>query len=183
MTVFCAIGRMKKYFWVWPSLFCDFCRYLWEGLISRWRSCQSFHRQTPMRTTRITSILLLREADMSNVFQDIKDRVDLKELVRYYGLDVNCLSCARLAVLPAARFTTRERPALRSMKTISIVSGAVLTEITSTLYKSCSEERTSKQQSVSVTTSGLTSLIRNLPLLSSRGSNKRTSWICGCSRR
>ncbi len=26
---------------------------------------------------------------MSNVFQDIKDRVDLRELVRYYGLDVN----------------------------------------------------------------------------------------------
>ena len=26
---------------------------------------------------------------MSNLFQDIKDRVDLRELVRYYGLDVN----------------------------------------------------------------------------------------------
>lgn len=26
---------------------------------------------------------------MSNIFQDIKDRVDLKDLVRYYGLDVD----------------------------------------------------------------------------------------------
>jgi hypothetical protein len=85
---------------------------------------------------------------MSNVFQDIKDRVDLRELVRYYGLDVNCLSCARPAVLPAARFTTNGRPALKSMKIISIASGAVLMEITSTLCKSCSVERTSKQPSV-----------------------------------
>ena len=29
------------------------------------------------------------EADMSNIFQDIKDRVDLRDLVRFYGLDVN----------------------------------------------------------------------------------------------
>ena len=106
---------------------------------------------------------------MSNVFQDIKDRVDFRELVRYYGLDVNCLSCARLADLPSARFTTNGRPALRSMKIISIASGAVLMETISTLYKSCSEERTSKQPNVSAATSGLTSLIRNLPLLSSRG--------------
>jgi hypothetical protein len=106
---------------------------------------------------------------MSNVFQDIKDRVDFRELVRYYGLDVNCLSCARLAVLPAARFTTNVHPALRSMKIISIASDAVLTEITSTLYKSCSEERTSRLPNESVMTSGLTSLIRNLPFLSSRG--------------
>ena len=27
------------------------------------------------------------EADMSNIFQDIKDRVDLRDLVRFYGLD------------------------------------------------------------------------------------------------
>ena len=26
---------------------------------------------------------------MQNIFQDIKDRVDLKDLVHYYGLDVN----------------------------------------------------------------------------------------------
>ena len=25
----------------------------------------------------------------TNIFQDIKDRVDLRDLVRYYGLDVN----------------------------------------------------------------------------------------------
>ena len=29
------------------------------------------------------------EADMSNIFQDIKDRLDLRDLVRFYGLDVN----------------------------------------------------------------------------------------------
>ena len=27
------------------------------------------------------------EADMSNIFQDIKDKVDLRDLVRFYGLD------------------------------------------------------------------------------------------------
>ena len=85
---------------------------------------------------------------MSNVFQDIKDRVDLRELVRYYGLDVNCLSYARLAVLPAARFTTNGRPALKSMKIISIASGAALTEITSTSYRRCTGKPTSKQPSV-----------------------------------
>ena len=26
---------------------------------------------------------------MSNIFQDIKDRLDLRDLVRFYGLDVN----------------------------------------------------------------------------------------------
>ena len=29
------------------------------------------------------------EADMSNIFQDIKDRIDLRDLVRFYGLDLN----------------------------------------------------------------------------------------------
>ena len=32
----------------------------------------------------------VKGADMKqNIFQDIKDRVDLKDLVRYYGLDVD----------------------------------------------------------------------------------------------
>jgi hypothetical protein len=32
---------------------------------------------------------LTREIDISNIFQDIKDMVYLKDLVRYYGLDVD----------------------------------------------------------------------------------------------
>ena len=76
---------------------------------------------------------------MSNIFQDIKDRVDFRDLVSYYGLDVNRLSYARLADLPSARSTTNATRLLKSMKIITIASAVVSMEIISTLCKSSTE--------------------------------------------
>jgi len=83
---------------------------------------------------------------MSNIFQDIKDRIDLRDLVRFYGLDVNCLSCARLADLPSARFTTSELPLLKSMKIISTASAVGNTETIPILFRSCLDYLTLKPQ-------------------------------------
>ena len=74
----------------------------------------------------------------TNIFQDIKDRVDLRDLVRYYGLDVNrgvrliCFAKRQ----PAAPFTTSATPLLKSMKIITTASAVVSTEITLTSFRS-----------------------------------------------
>jgi|GEM_PF-5311733 len=67
----------------------------------------------------------------TNIFQDIKDRVDLRDLVRHYGLDVNrgvrliCFAKRQ----PAARFTTSATLALKSMKIITTASAVGSMEI------------------------------------------------------
>lgn len=99
----------------------------------------------------------------TNIFQDIKDRVDLKDLVRYYGLDVNCLSCARLAASPAARFTTSATLLLKSMKIITTASSVVSTEIMLTSFRSYMVLATSKLQRRSVTILGWGSITVNSP--------------------
>ena len=55
-------------------------------------TCRSFAGSTGADLSIIKPIkpIKFKGGDMtSNIFQDIKDRVDLKDLVRFYGLDVN----------------------------------------------------------------------------------------------
>lgn len=81
---------------------------------------------------------------MSNIFQDIKDRVDLKDLVRYYDLDVD------RGRFPCCPFDNERTFPLKSMKIIATVSGAVHTETTQTSLRNSMGYRTLKPQKKSV---------------------------------
>ena len=67
----------------------------------------------------------------SNIFEDIKDRVNLKDLVRFYGLEVDR---GGFACCP---FHNEKHPSFKSMKIITTASAVVNTEITLTLFRSC----------------------------------------------
>ena len=97
---------------------------------------------------------------MSNIFQDIKDRVDLKDLVRYYDLDVE------RGRFPCCPFHNERTLPLKSMKIITTVLATVRTETTLTSLRNYTGYRILKLQKRSVTISGYGCLIRKLSLRS-----------------